>query len=190
MRARRLLLPAVVALAAAGCDAGQTTAGTRSLAESGGAGSGTTASASASSAATSSSGSGGGPGMPQSGDVVVDLGDARQTMDGFGAADVWIGALTTAQADLFFSTTAGIGLSILRQGIDSTGESLSDYGNAKMAAARGAVVWAAPWSPPAASKDNGDVNDGGHLLAADYDAWATTLAAFAGKLQANAGVPL
>ena len=187
----RFLLPAALALAAAGCDSGQRTAGVSSAGGAGGAGPAAgSGDATAAPSAAASSGSGGGPGMPEPGDVVVDLGDVRQTIDGFGAADVWMGALTPAQADLFFSPTAGIGLSILRQGIDATGESLSDYGNAKMAAARGAVVWAAPWSPPAASKDNGDVNNGGHLLPADYDAWASTLAAFAGKLQANAGVPL
>jgi glucuronoarabinoxylan endo-1,4-beta-xylanase len=59
-----------------------------------------------------------------------------------------------------------------------------------MAAARGAVVWAAPWTPPASYKDNNDVNNGGHLLAADYDAWATTLAGFAAKMAQNAGVQL
>jgi glucuronoarabinoxylan endo-1,4-beta-xylanase len=74
--------------------------------------------------------------------------------------------------------------------IDSTGETFSPYSDATKAAARGAVVWAAPWSAPGSYKDNGTPTNGGHLLVADYDAWATTLAAFAGKLQQNAGVPL
>jgi glucuronoarabinoxylan endo-1,4-beta-xylanase len=51
-------------------------------------------------------------------------------------------------------------------------------------------VWAAPWSAPGAWKDNGSTTNGGHLLTADYNAWATSLAGFAAKLQANAGVPL
>jgi glucuronoarabinoxylan endo-1,4-beta-xylanase len=111
-------------------------------------------------------------------------------MDGFGAADVWGAALSAAQADLFFSASNGIGLSLLRVGIDPTGADYAPYANAQMAAARGALVWGAPWTPPAAFKDNGDVNNGGHLLAADYDAWATTLAGFAARLHAATGVQL
>src|SRR5262249_54230464 len=42
----------------------------------------------------------------------------------------------------------------------------------------------------AAWKDNGSETNGGHLLPADYDAWASRLAAFAGVLQQQAGVPL
>ncbi len=122
--------------------------------------------------------------------VVINFTDVHQRIDGFGAADPWIGTLSDAQADLFFSPTNGIGLSILRVGIDENGNDMAAYSNATKAAARGAIVWGAPWTAPAAWKDNGNVNNGGHLLPAQYDAWATRLAAFAGKLQQNAGVPL
>jgi hypothetical protein len=37
-------------------------------------------------------------------------------MDGFGAADVWMGAISDAQADTFFDVNKGIDLSILRIG--------------------------------------------------------------------------
>ena len=124
------------------------------------------------------------------GGLAVNFNDVHQRIDGFGAADVWNPALTDAQADLFFSPSAGIGLSILRVGIDPNGNDLSAYSNATKAAARGAVVWAAPWTAPAAWKDNGSTTNGGHLLPADYDAWATRLTGFAGTLQQNAGVPL
>ena len=142
------------------------------------------------SASGGSSGSGNGSGSAGPNDTVIALNSPRQKMDGFGAADVWMGALTDAQADLFFDVNKGIGLSILRQGIDSTGASLSQWQNAKKAAARGAIVWAAPWSPPANCKDNNNINNGGHLLTSCYDSWATTLASFAAKMQQNAGVPL
>jgi glucuronoarabinoxylan endo-1,4-beta-xylanase len=122
--------------------------------------------------------------------VTVNFSDVHQQIFGFGAADVWGIALTDSLADLFFSSTNGIGLSILRMGIDPNGNSLSPYSDAAKAAARGAVVWAAPWSAPGAWKDNGTTTNGGHLLTADYGAWATSLAGFAAKLQANAGVPL
>lgn len=131
-----------------------------------------------------------GPAVGAQSGLTVNFSDVHQQIDGFGAADVWNDPLTDSLADLFFSQTNGIGLSILRMGIDSNGNSLSPYSDATKAAARGAIVWAAPWSAPGAWKDNGTTTNGGHLLAADYDAWATRLAGFAAKLQQNAGVPL
>ena len=110
-------------------------------------------------------------------------------MDGFGASDAWHGALTTAQADLYFSTTSGIGLSLLRTGISPDGGTLSNWNNAKLAIARGAKVWAAPWSPPANLKTTADLNSGS-LRSDSYAAWATTLASFATNFNANVGSPL
>jgi len=120
----------------------------------------------------------------------VNFTDVHQRIDGFGAADVWLNGLTDAQADLFFSPTNGIGLSILRVGIANDGTDIGVYANATKAAARGAVVWGAPWSAPGAWKDNGSTTNGGHLLPANYDAWASRLAGFAALMQQNAGVPL
>jgi glucuronoarabinoxylan endo-1,4-beta-xylanase len=122
--------------------------------------------------------------------LTVNFNDVHQRIDGFGAADVWEGSLSDAQADMFFSATNGIGLSILRVGIDPNGNDLAAYSNATKAAARGAIVWGAPWSAPGAWKDNGTTTNGGNLLPAFYDAWAARLAGFAAKLQLNAGVPL
>jgi glucuronoarabinoxylan endo-1,4-beta-xylanase len=124
------------------------------------------------------------------GGLIVNFNDVHQRIDGFGAADRWHPALTDAQAELFFSPSAGIGLSILRVSIDVNGNDTAPYSNATKAAARGAVVWGAPWTAPGAWKDNGNTSNGGALLPADYGVWATRLAAFAGKLQQNAGVPL
>ena len=124
------------------------------------------------------------------GGLNVNFSDVHQRIDGFGASDAWNGTLSDAQADLFFSATNGIGLSILRVGLDSGGNSMAAYSNATKAAARGAIVWAAPWTAPGNWKDNGSETNGGHLLPANYDAWATRLAGFAGRLQQNAGVPL
>jgi len=126
-------------------------------------------------------------------DVTITLSDVHQTISGFGGADVFIAtALTDTQLDLFFTRTGGIGLTFLRQGIaeDGTETNFSTYANATKAAARGAKVWAAPWTAAAAQKDNSSVTNGGHLLAAQYSAWATTLANFASVLQTNAGVTL
>jgi len=110
-------------------------------------------------------------------------------MDGFGASDAWHGPLTSAQADLYFSPTAGIGLSLLRMGISPEGGTFSNWNNAKLAIARGARVWAAPWSPPANLKTTADLNSGS-LRTDAYATWAGTLAAFVSNFNANVGTPL
>jgi glucuronoarabinoxylan endo-1,4-beta-xylanase len=110
-------------------------------------------------------------------------------MDGFGASDAWHRALTDAQADLYFSPTSGIGLSLLRMGISPEGGTFSNWNNAKLAIARGARVWAAPWSPPANLKTTADLNSGS-LRPDAYASWATTLASFASSFNANVGTPL
>src|SRR5258706_3070619 len=122
--------------------------------------------------------------------IAVDFTDVHQRIDGFGAADTWNPTLSDAHADVFFSESKGIGLSILRVGIDSSGNDLSAYSNATKAAARGAIIWASPWTAPAAWKDNASEVHGGDLLPAHYDAWAARLAGVAGTLQQKAGVPL
>ncbi|HEX3776573.1 MAG TPA: malectin domain-containing carbohydrate-binding protein [Polyangiaceae bacterium] len=127
-------------------------------------------------------------GSPAPSDVAVNLNDIRQRIDGFGASDKYA-TLSDAQADLLFSQSAGIGLSILRVAISPDATDISTYANAQKAAARGAIVWGSPWSPPAQWKDNGSTSNGGHLLTADYDAWATSLASFASTMAQN-GVTL
>ncbi len=126
---------------------------------------------------------------PGPADFVVNFTDVRQTMEGFGAADVWLGALSDAQMDLFFNPNNGIGLSILRMGIAPSGGSLSAWTNATRAAARGAQMWAVPWSPPSGLKDTGSTTTG-RLLTAGYDSWATSLANYASSFRANTGINL
>jgi glucuronoarabinoxylan endo-1,4-beta-xylanase len=121
---------------------------------------------------------------------VVNWNELHQTMVGFGGSDKNHAALTDDQADLLFSPDKGIGLSILRVAIDTNGNYQGQYSNSTKAAARGAIIWATPWSPPAQWKDNGSTTNGGHLLAAHYIEWAKLVSGFAAKLQQNAGVPL
>jgi len=130
-------------------------------------------------------GAGGGaktPGTAQQGDITVDPATTFQTMDGFGIADVWQGQNTSSaeQRTLFWDPDQGIGMSILRIGIDETGQIMGDAGYVEgpVVSGFGGKVWAAPWSPPGNLKDNGDMNNGGHLNASEYDTWASTLAAF------------
>ena len=122
-------------------------------------------------------------------------------MDGFGFADVWQGSSSTAMQTLLFDPVNGIGLNLLRIGIESVSGKSVLMGNAGIADGQACVkyagcackVWAAPWSPPASMKANNNVNGGGsndNLLTADYDAWATLLAAFPAYYKQQGGVDL
>jgi O-glycosyl hydrolase len=143
--------------------------------------------------------------------AVINWTDLHQVIDGFGGscADFYE-PLPSRMADFFF-TTSGIGLSLLRTQVvpsaaDCTSFFAPDGGSclsvpsgstilvgelaiAKQAVARGVTVWSAPWSPPAAMKDNGSFINGGMLLPANYSAWATSLAGYV-KMMSSNGVPL
>ncbi len=139
---------------------------------------GTAGTAGAAGSATSACGTG----TATSSDVVVNLTQNQQTMDGFGVSNAYQStAITDAQADQFFDKDKGIGLSIFRLGIKNDGTSWGPIGDAVKAAARGAVVWAAPWTPPANCKSNTSLTNGGHLNTSCYDSWSSTLAAFPAK---------
>ncbi|MEY4489893.1 MAG: hypothetical protein RIQ79_2401, partial [Verrucomicrobiota bacterium] len=119
----------------------------------------------------------------------VALADVRQVIDGFGASSAWNSTtFTDAQADQFFSPATGIGLSLIRLRIAPEGTTV-ETGTAQKAVARGAQAWATPWTPPAAWKSNGTVNNGGTLLPQYQASWAARLADFAVNMQA-VGVPL
>ena len=79
---------------------------------------------------------------PPPGPVEVDLTQAYQRIDGFGASSAWTaGNISDALADQFFSPELGIGLSLLRVQIKPAGNT-AELGTARKAAARGAKVWA------------------------------------------------
>ncbi len=117
-----------------------------------------------------------------------------QTMDGFGVADVWQGKAASPEAlrTLLFDPDNGIGLTLLRIGIETTGKIMGDaaFVDGPEVVKHGGKVWAAPWSPPASSKDNNNVNNGGHLLSNAYESWASTLAAFPAYYKQQSGVDL
>lgn len=124
-----------------------------------------------------------------SGELMVDPSEVHQHITGFGASSAWTAqSLSEQTADLLFSPDLGIGLSLLRLRIAPDG-STGELATAESAHARGAAVWAAPWSPPGAWKTSGTDNYGGKLLPEYYQAWAERLSGFAGTLSA-AGVPL
>ena len=119
--------------------------------------------------------------------VTVNLDKPKQTIDGFGICTSWAPALSDAEADALFDASKGIGLSILRVGMGSTGEPVSSniYSDIKKAKARGvATIMATALSAPS------NCQQGGHLVASCYDSWASTLVAFPGKVKQNTGADL
>ncbi len=138
------------------------------------------------------------PGTPQSGDITVTPSKTYQIVDGFGEADVWQGSSSTAMQTLLWDPVNGIGLNLLRVGIDGTSGSPNIMGAAGYADGTACVkfngsackVWAAPWSPPAGDKDNNNVNNGGHLNSSNYASWSKVLAGFPAFYKKNGGVDL
>jgi glucuronoarabinoxylan endo-1,4-beta-xylanase len=139
--------------------------------------------------------------------ATIEWSDVHQTIDGFGASSAdFLTSLTRTQADFFF-TTSGIGLSILRTQIipdlatcnaefrdggcsDSNGQILNgELETAKLAVARGAIVFSTPWSPPGTYKSNGSFRNGGSLLPSRYSDWARDIASYV-KMMANQAVPI
>src|SRR5208337_1780048 len=146
-------------------------------------------------------------GQRDPGAAIIIWTDVHQSIDGFGGSSAdFLDSLTPVQADFFF-TPAGIGLSILRTQIipdmatcnaefheggcsSSNGQILNgELGTAKMAVARGAIVFSTPWSPPGDYKSNSSFRNGGYLLSSHYYDWARDIAAYV-PMMANQGVPI
>ncbi len=122
-------------------------------------------------------------------DITVNYGDEHQPIDGFGACDRNCGSLSDSTMDTLYSVASGIGLSLLRASFDVNGYNVdADPANAQKAVARGATVWGAPWSPPGIWKDNGDENNGGHLLVANYGNWSDSFVSFYNLMKGTYGV--
>jgi glucuronoarabinoxylan endo-1,4-beta-xylanase len=122
-------------------------------------------------------------------EVRVTTAQVFQRISGFGGSSAWHATPPSdREADLLFSTGSGAGLSLLRLRIAPDGTTWETPW-ARAAQARGASVWAAPWSPPGAWKSNGSDVNGGRLLPEFYDDWAARLADFAVSLEQD-GVPL
>jgi glucuronoarabinoxylan endo-1,4-beta-xylanase len=126
------------------------------------------------------------------GTAFVNFGSAAQTIRGFGAATAWMPQLSSAEANALFSNgnSQQMGLSILRVRIDPAGSGNwgTELANAQAARARGAIVIATPWTPPASLKSNNNVV-GGVLNTSSYAAYANYLQSFV-NFFASSGVPL
>ncbi|MGP8200470.1 MAG: hypothetical protein ACLQU4_13315 [Limisphaerales bacterium] len=136
---------------------------------------------------------------------IVDWNNVHQRIDGFGASSAWFGNWTTAQADMFFSTNSGAGvsldgttnfsfngvdLSLLRNRI-APGGTTWEQSIMQMAQARGAKVWSTPWSPDTPFKSNTNV-EGGYFVgtAANYQAYANEQAGYVASMKRQYGVNL
>ena len=114
----------------------------------------------------------------------IDWNDVHQRIDGFGASSAWRSTWTTSQADMFFSTNSGTGvsfdgktnfsfngagLSLLRNHIAyasstsaSATPSTAETSIMQYAQARGARIWSTPWTPAAGFKSTNDIYDSNH----------------------------
>jgi glucuronoarabinoxylan endo-1,4-beta-xylanase len=137
-----------------------------------------------------------------SGQCLTDWNDVHQHIDGFGASSAWLSTWTTAQADMFFSTNSGtglskngtnfsftgVGLSLLRNRI-APGGSTVETSIMQMAQARGARVWSTPWSPTNTFKSNNNVNGGSFVgTPANYQAYAAQQAGYVATMKQVYGV--
>lgn len=113
--------------------------------------------------------------------VSIDVNTKYQTISGFGASTAWASSMSAADADLLWSTTTGAGLSLHR--IRIGGGSTSETSIAKLAVARGAKVWAAPWEVKSS-----DISGNPPKLINAQD-WANTLVSFLTTMK-NQGVPI
>jgi glucuronoarabinoxylan endo-1,4-beta-xylanase len=124
--------------------------------------------------------------------ATVNWNAVDQMIDGFGGSDNSYHAdYTKAQAELFFSTTKGIGLSLLRVGAyTEPGRAVPLCKTMQEAVARGAKVWASEWSPPAAWKSNHSEDHGGYLLPQHYQDYANFQTQYVKDVKSQCGISL
>jgi glucuronoarabinoxylan endo-1,4-beta-xylanase len=115
----------------------------------------------------------------------INFNTTYQTIRGFGTSTAWQPVLNSTQANNLFGVGAGqVGFTILRSRIDpssTTGGSnwATERSNAQLAQSINSqvIVFATPWTPPAAWKSNGSTI-GGTLNTSEYGAFANYLNAF------------
>lgn len=119
--------------------------------------------------------------------ISIDPGTKYQTMRGFGASTAWGSSMSAADADLLWSTTTGAGLSLHRIRI-APDQTTSETNIAKLAIARGATIWATPWTP-ASSMKAGEKKTNVMGLLVKHQEYADKLLAFVKNMK-NSGVPI
>jgi O-glycosyl hydrolase len=121
--------------------------------------------------------------------AIVNPSATYQVISGFGGHNGagWIPTLTAAQVETAFGTGPGeIGLTIMRMRIDSSSTQWQQQVSAaQLAKAKGAKLFATPWSPPAYMKTSNNLIHGS-LIPSYYPDYATHLLDFAAYMKSNA----
>jgi len=118
------------------------------------------------------------------GPATVQLAQTRQDIAGFGINLSWAPGMSDADADALFDPTKGLGLTIVRVSMSSSGGFVSnniaqDIAKAKARGVQHVIGTLA--SPPAKCKDNNKEEGGGHLLASCYESWSDVIVKFASE---------
>jgi glucuronoarabinoxylan endo-1,4-beta-xylanase len=114
-------------------------------------------------------------GLATTGTAAINAGTVQQTVQGFGGASIllWEADLTSAQRTTAFSTTSGIGMSILRVMVPTVSSSFAaEKPTIDAAKGFGATVVATAWNAPTS------MMTGNHLNTADYAAYASHLSSY------------
>lgn len=113
--------------------------------------------------------------------LTVQLGEVRQIIRGFGINGTLVKDKKALPWNQLFSLEGenGLGLSILRVGMDENGGHRDVSSGWETVKTMGAKVIGSCWSAPASWKTNNAINGGGHLKPANYADWATRIATFA-----------
>jgi glucuronoarabinoxylan endo-1,4-beta-xylanase len=137
--------------------------------------------------------------------ATINWTDVHQAIDGFGAADAYVGPLSSAYQDFFFGLGEGqLGLSLLRTAVPNNADVSGDcttvnsgcagpyVSDMQAVLANGGRVYSSPWTPPAAYKTNGLTycTDNSGLSTADYGLYATWLANYVESLQQEDSISL
>jgi len=125
-------------------------------------------------------------------DVTVNLASEKQTMQGIGGINhpVWTSDLTAGQRETAFGNGSNqLGFTILRIHVDENKNNWSkELATAKAAAAKGALIFASPWNPPASMCEkftrNGKPNQN-RLKYSSYGAYADYLNEFVSYMKNN-----
>ncbi len=125
-------------------------------------------------------------------EIVVQLDQTKQIIRGFGINNTW-GSIGNSISKCFDSTT-GLGLNVLRIGMQPNADNVSAYENfndVKAASNLGCkYIIGTVWSAPAKFKTNNNLNAGGYLKEEYYLDWAKAIAKFPKVVKDGSGVNL
>jgi O-glycosyl hydrolase len=124
--------------------------------------------------------------------ITVQLDQTKQLIRGFGINNTWenIGNAISK----CFDSTSGLGLNVLRIGMQPNADNVSAYqsfDDVKAAAKLGCkYIIGTVWSAPAKFKTNSNLNAGGYLKEEYYQDWAKAIAKFPKVVKDGSGIDL